>query len=317
MGRVTTNRVFFAADLHGSDRCYRKLLNSAKFYGANTLIIGGDVTGKMVVAFVENPDGTFACEWVGKKRMKRGEVEEFERAYLDSGLYTCRLAPAEMADLEANPDHQYPLFNRLMRERLLRWITLAEDRLTPQGVKLYVIPGNDDRYEVDEDMKHHDTFVYCEGDVVDIGGYEIASCGYTNPTPWNTPRELPDEELGKKLEKVVAGVSRMDRAVFNFHCPPRDTPIDVAPKLTKDFKIVQQAGTVDTQHVGSAAVRELIERHQPLLGLHGHIHESRGSARIGRTLCLNPGSEYNQGILQGLIVDLEDGHVARHQFIVG
>ncbi len=293
------------------------MLNSAKFYGANTLIIGGDVTGKMVVTFVRNPDGTFSSDWLQKKRMKPAEVEEYEKTYLDSGLYTCRVTPEEMAELEAKPELQYPVFNRLMRERLGHWIDLAEERLRPQGVKLYVIPGNDDRFEVDAEMRNHDMFVYCEGKVVDIGGYEIASCGFTNPTPWHTPREVPDEELGKKLEKVVSGVSRMDRAIFNFHCPPRNTPIDVAPKLTNDFRIVQQAGTVDMQHVGSDAVRKVLLENQPMLGLHGHIHESRGSALVGKTLCLNPGSEYNQGVLQGILVDLEDGRVARHQFVVG
>lgn len=314
---MVDNRIFFAADLHGSERCYRKMLNAAKFYGANTLIIGGDVTGKMVVPFVENGDGTYHSEWLGKKRMKPAEVEGYEKAFLDSGLYSCRVTGQEMTDLEAKPELQRPVFDRLMRERLNRWIELAEERLRPQGVKLYVIPGNDDRFEVDADMRNHDWFVYCEGDVVDLGGYEVASCGYTNPTPWHTPREVPDGELGKMLEKVVGGVSRMDRAIFNFHCPPVDTPIDVAPKLTQDLRIVQRAGTVDTQHVGSAAIREVVARHQPMLGLHGHIHESRGEALVGKTLCLNPGSEYNQGVLQGLIVDLEAGRVARHQFIVG
>ncbi len=314
---MADHRIFFVADLHGSDRCYRKLLNSAKFYGATTLIIGGDVTGKMVVPFVQNPDGTFTSDWLEKRRMKAGEVEEYERAYRDSGLYTCRLTPGEMRELEAKPELQYPLFNRLMRERLATWIALAEDRLRPQGVKLYVIPGNDDRFEVDADMRNHDMFVYCEGDVVDVGGYEVASCGFTNPTPWHTPREVPDEALREKLEKVVAKVSRMDRAIFNFHCPPRDTPIDVAPRLTNDFRIVQQAGTVDTMHVGSDSVRKTLLESQPLLGLHGHIHESRGSAMMGRTLCLNPGSEYNQGVLLGVLVDLHEGQVSRHQFIVG
>ena len=47
-------------------------------------------------------------------------------------------------------------------------------------------------------------------------------------------------------------------------------------------------------HAGSTAVRASIEKHQPLVGLHGHIHESKGFVTLGRTLCLNPGSEYGK-----------------------
>ena len=310
-------RIFYTADLHGSDRCFRKMLNAATFYKADVLIIGGDVTGKMVVPFVRNPDGTFRSEWLEKKRMKVREVEEYENNFLNSGLYTCRISPEEMAELEANPQRQYPLFNRLMQERLRSWIGLAEQRLRPLNRKIHVIPGNDDRFEVDAEMKTSETFVYCEGELVDIGGYEVASCGFTNPTPWNTPREVPDEVLGKKLEGIVSKISRPERAIFNFHCPPSGTPIDLAPQLTKDMRIKQRAGTVSMMHVGSDAVRAIHERHQPLLGLHGHIHESRGEAMVGSTLCLNPGSEYNQGVLQGVLVDLEEGRIARHQFTVG
>jgi Icc-related predicted phosphoesterase len=57
--------------------------------------------------------------------------------------------------------------------------------------------------------------------------------------------------------------------------------------------------------VGSKAVRRAIETYQPILSLHGHIHESRGVATIGRTVCINPGSEYPDGVLRGAIVDFD------------
>jgi len=310
-------RIFYVADIHGSERCYRKLLNAAKFYDAQVLMIGGDLTGKMVVPFVENPDGTYRSDWLEKKRMRPAEVAEHEKNLADGGLYTVRVTPREMEDLQGDPKRVYDLFNAQMRGRLRAWLALADERLRPQRLKLHVIPGNDDRFEIDDEVRQSETVVYCEGRVVDIGGYEVASCGFTNPTPWKTPRELPEEELRKKLDAATRGIGHPDRVLFNFHCPPVGTAIDVAPLLTPDLKIVARAGSVATQHVGSTAVRALLEERQPLLGLHGHIHESRGEDHVGRTTVLNPGSEYNQGVLHGVLVDLEDGRLVRSQFTLG
>jgi uncharacterized protein len=69
--------------------------------------------------------------------------------------------------------------------------------------------------------------------------------------------------------------------------------------------------------VGSTAVRQIIEEVQPLLALHGHIHESRGATRIGRTVAINSGSEYNTGRIHGAVVRFDDEHVIGHQFVIG
>jgi uncharacterized protein len=314
---MTRRRLLYAADLHGSDRCFRKILNSAKFYGAQDLLIGGDLTGKVVVPFIETPNGTFSSKWLGKEGMTAREVEEAEGHLTNAGLYPCRVSPAEMAELEAKPERVYELFNQLMRERLVVWLRLADERLKPLGVRLYVIPGNDDRLEMDSVMKQAEQVVYCESEVIDLSGHELVSCGWTNITPWHTTRELPEEALEQKLEALAAQITRPQRAIVNFHCPPTETKLDLAPLLTKDFKYVGKGGAIQVQHVGSSAVRHVIERHQPLLGLHGHIHESRGEEMIGRTLCLNPGSEYGEGILDAVIVQLDDEKVAGHQFTTG
>jgi Icc-related predicted phosphoesterase len=100
-------------------------------------------------------------------------------------------------------------------------------------------------------------------------------------------------------------------AVFNVHCPPSDTHLDQAPLLDDDLRPVVDASGIRTTSVGSTSVREAIERHQPVLGLHGHVHESPGASKLGASLCLNPGSEYGDGILRGAIVDLETGHGLR------
>jgi uncharacterized protein len=310
-------RLFYAADLHGSDVCFRKMLNAAEFYHVDALIIGGDLTGKVVVPFIENPDGTFRSKWVARDRITPAETERIEKNLTNSGLYPCHVTPAEMGELESKPERVYALFNRLMQERLQAWLKLADERLGKIGRTLYVIPGNDDRLEMDAVMKSGERLVYCESEVVDLDGLELASCGWTNPTPWHTTRELPESALAEKLDRVVAKVQRMDRAIFNFHCPPNGTALDLAPLLTKDFKYVAKGGAIQSQHVGSDAVRSLIERHQPLLALHGHIHESRAAESVGRTLCLNPGSEYGEGILDGAIVRLDGARLVGHQFTTG
>jgi hypothetical protein len=69
--------------------------------------------------------------------------------------------------------------------------------------------------------------------------------------------------------------------------------------------------------VGSKAVRAAIEKYQPLVGLHGHIHESRSAQKIGRTTCINPGSEYGEGILRGCLVTFAEGVIEGFQMTSG
>jgi Icc-related predicted phosphoesterase len=63
--------------------------------------------------------------------------------------------------------------------------------------------------------------------------------------------------------------------------------------------------------VGSHGVRRAIETFKPVLGVHGHIHESGGERRIASTLCVNAGSEANHGVLRGYLVDLSENGVER------
>ena len=111
----------------------------------------------------------------------------------------------------------------------------------------------------------------------------------------------------------MRSVTNPGNVVAVLHAPPYGSGIDAAPALAKNFKLKKG----ETMPVGSTAVRDFIERSQPLLGLHGHVHEGRGTATIGRTLCINPGSEYTEGILNGTIVELDDGRVVSHQLVAG
>src|SRR5207237_3500146 len=98
---------------------------------------------------------------------------------------------------------------------------------------------------------------------------------------------------------------------------PYGTELDEAPAIDSEFRVQHTGGQAQLASVGSTAVRDFVLERQPLLGLHGHVHESRGAVVLGRTLCLNPGSEYSEGVLAGALVTLADGRVASHQFVTG
>ena len=140
------------------------------------------------------------------------------------------------------------------------------------------------------------------GKVLDIpGGLRLMSYGWSNETPWKTPREVPEEELYRRLDGLAEQVDDARRAVFMIHVPPHDSGLDTAPILDENLRPTVSAGDVLRGPVGSTAVRRLIEERQPVLSVHGHVHESGGERKIGRTVCVNPGSEANHGILRGYL----------------
>jgi Icc-related predicted phosphoesterase len=311
-------KLFYATDVHGSDRCFTKFVNAAAFYGADAILLGGDLTGKAIVPLVRE-DGVHRGVFLGEDVGAEGEaLVELEKKIANAGYYSFRCDSDEEEALRADAAAREALFLRLMRERLERWVALAEERLRPQGVPCYVNSGNDDPREIDDVLEASDWVQFLEGRVVTLpDGTEVASCGYANRTPWDCPRDVDEDELARRLEAVIAGVADPERAVFNFHCPPYDTGIDAGPKLDENLRMTSGAGGAEMQPVGSTACRAAIERYQPLLGLHGHLHESRGVHKLGRTTCLNPGSEYNEGILRGALVELRKGKLRSHQFTAG
>jgi len=145
--------------------------------------------------------------------------------------------------------------------------------------------------------------------------YQMLSCSWTPITPWDSPRECTDDELLAKLRAVASGLEPGLPMIFNLHSPPLKTGLDDAPEVSFDLKVKSVGGYPKLTAVGSRAVRKLIEDWQPLLALHGHIHESRGRARIGRTVCVNPGSSYSLGTLDGCIVKLRANTEPRIQLV--
>jgi Icc-related predicted phosphoesterase len=298
-------KVFYASDIHGADVVWRKFLNAAKFYDADVLIMGGDVTGKAVVPVVRRGDGFVARQVAGDRVVTRDELPGQESSIRDMGFYPAVMSEEEVEATYADDTAVRKLFHRLMAESIERWLKLAHERLSGTGVRLYLMMGNDDPPHLRDVIAASSVAVDPEEKVIDLGeGLQMASCGWSNPTPWNSPRELSEDELEETLEKSIADLDDPVHSVFNFHVPPFGTQIDRAPVLDATLKPVVKGGAVMMESVGSRAVRGAIERHQPALALHGHIHESRGAVKIGTTVCINPGSEYHDGVLQGALVEL-------------
>ncbi|MGQ9642027.1 MAG: metallophosphoesterase family protein [Candidatus Bathycorpusculaceae bacterium] len=313
-------RIFFTSDIHGSEYCFKKFLNAAKFYNADVLILGGDIAGKMIVPVLKFDDGTFRARVMGRERTAKGEDEQNKLlGFIHSmGFYPYVVTPREMEELK-DPEKLDALFREVVTETVKRWMKLACERLKGSRIKCFIQPGNDDPPEIAEILSQCDCVVNPEDKVLYIdGSHEMISLGYANLTPWKCPRDLSEEMLEEKIERMAAKVNKMSSCLFNFHCPPYNTELDLAPELDENLTVVMKAGKPNIIHVGSIAVRKSIEKHQPLLGLHGHIHESRGVYRLGKTVCFNPGSEYTEGILRGVIIQLkENGGLAGYQLTSG
>jgi Icc-related predicted phosphoesterase len=317
---VTTSRVFFITDVHGSTRCFKKFLNAAKFYSANVLVLGGDITGKLLVPIIEQGDGSYRCTYEGGELWLKNktEVDGIVAKSNDSGYYTQLMTKKEYAETAADPNKVKAAFVKAMVDRVGEWVRLAEERLARTGVSCYISPGNDDTFDIDPVLTSSSYVVNPEGRVVSIDGdHEMITLGYTNHTPWNSPREVDEEELSKMIEGMAANLKSPKSAIFNIHIPPIDTLIDKAPMVSDNLKVVVKGNQVQMISAGSSACRKAIETHQPLLGIHGHIHESKGIVKIGRTLCANPGSEYGEGILRGFLAQLEGDRIKSYLLTSG
>lgn len=318
-------RVFYATDVHGSERTWRKFLNAAAFYDADTLVMGGDVMGKLTIPIIRGPGGTSRATIHGRVETYEtdADIARARERIAALGFYDTLMDEDEYQATRQDPGAIDDLWKRLATERLERWIAMAEDRLGPIGVRCYVSGGNDDLTEVMATLPATGTrsFVGCEGRVVALDDrHAMISLPYVNPTPWNTPREASEERLAEMIDETVGGLGDLRHAIFNFHAPPIDSTLDTCPKLdptTDPPSQIVRGGQPVLYGAGSSAVRAAIERHQPLLGLHGHIHESQSAARIRQTLCINPGSEYGEGVLRGCLITLADGQVKSYQMTAG
>jgi uncharacterized protein len=308
-------RIFYAADIHGSDTCWRKFLKAGDFYDVDVIVLGGDLTGKAMVAVVRDAAGTWRARFLGRVAEARDadELDQLEAQIRFNGFYPYRCDPDELAALDTDGAARQARFDEVMRADVQRWMDLAAERLAGSQVRCLVMPGNDDGHYV-ADVLARSAVGNAEEQLIDVRGVQFLSLGYSNVTPWHTDRELSEEQLNEKIERLVKELDPAAPAVFNLHVPPYDTRIDDAPELDSSLRLVGGA-SARMVPVGSQAVRDALQASQPVLSLHGHIHESRGVARLGRTTAINPGSEYNAGVLRGVIVTLTAEKVASHQFV--
>lgn len=297
---------FYASDIHGSDMLWRKFINAARFYGAEVLIMGGDIAGKAVIPIVRRGTLFYAPGFASERAFTEEELPLLERRIRDIGQYPHHMNEEDLAALEQNQGAVETLFLQVMRETLERWLHFAEERLRGTKTRLYIMLGNDDEPALRELLAKSAVAIDCEDCTVELGeGFQMLSCGFASPTPWHSPREMTEEDLQRHLEELTGLLQNPARSVFNLHVPPIRTPLDTAPVVDENLRPVIQGGSVLMGPAGSQAVRSVIERYQPLLALHGHIHESRGTVKLGKTVCINPGSAYGEGILHGALFELD------------
>jgi Icc-related predicted phosphoesterase len=323
---VKPTRVFFASDIHGSDATFRKFVNAARFYGADTLVFGGDLMGKALVPIVEQAGGGHMAELQGitHRADDPDSLRALQKKVQDTGSYWEVMGPDRYESLAEDEFELVRLFQRLASERLRAWVAFAEERLGDSPIRCYLTGGNDDDPDVLsvlDDAASTDHVVASEHRVVELDAeHTMITIGYSTPTPWNTQREATEEEIAAAIEDSMAAVPDPSRCVFNVHVPPIGSGLDRCVKIdtsTDPPTPVMVGGRPEYTRGGSQAVLDAIRAYQPAVGLHGHIHESPGRIRYGRTKCFNPGSEYGQGILNGVLLSLKRGEITSYQHTVG
>lgn len=311
-------KLFFASDVHGSEICWKKFINAGMFYGADVLILGGDMTGKAIVPLIHQGGNAYRVTLMEQESLLEGEdaVEHMVQRIREKGYYPYVTNPDEIQAIRATPGRSDELFVEQVVKTVERWMAYADEKLNGTGISCYVCPGNDDMFELDELFVESEQVHLVEGEVTLLDDHhEMISTGWSNPTPWDTYREEDEDALRQRVERMIRQVQDVSNSVFNLHAPPYGSGLDEAPELTDDMRVAYAGQSLEP--VGSQAVADVVAECQPLLGLFGHIHEGKGAHRIGRTLCINPGSAYEEGILQGTLVQLRRRKVANYILTTG
>lgn len=318
MKELHVTKIFFATDIHGSDICWNKFLNAGKFYEADQLILGGDMTGKAVVPFIHQGGQNYRVTLLEQvfDITNEAELTDMKKRVRSRGYYPYMTNPDEIAELEKDPERVSKIFLQEVLKVVQEWMEIADRKLAGTGMKVYCCPGNDDMDEVDDILMESRTVIHAEGRVTTLAsGHEMIASGWSNKTPWDTHREEDEDQLKIRYEAMTSQLKNPHSAIFNIHVPPYKSNLDEAPELDENLR-PKMAGQA-LKAVGSTALREAIEKVQPLLGLHGHIHEGRGVSHIGKTLCINPGSMYEQGTLLGALINLGKNKVEDYVLTTG
>lgn len=309
--------IFFATDVHGSEICWKKFINAGKFYKADILVLGGDMTGKAIVPFIKDSKDLYKVNFLEEEMLLDEEAKErMIKNISDRGYYPIEMTDERFEELSADHEKVEKIFVDEVLKMAERWVNFADERLAGTGIKCFVCPGNDDMFEIDEVLAASKTITMAEGQILDLDGhYNMLSSGWSNPTPWDTHRECSEEKLAEKIEAMASQISDMSRCVFNLHAPPFGSGLDEAPELDENLR-PKYAGR-SLIPVGSTAVRDLIVKYQPVLALTGHIHEGRGIKRMKNTFVVNPGSSYEQSTLLGAIIEMDKKGVKKYVLTSG
>ncbi|MEM4090033.1 MAG: metallophosphoesterase [Thermoplasmatales archaeon] len=316
------SRILFASDIHASGVTFSKFLSAFRFYKADFLIFGGDITGKAVVPVFKDGSQLYKATFLNENfEVDETHLETLLSRIGNVGYYGYVTDKNDWEELMHNPQKIEKLAIDLQVSRLQSWLDLIQEKLPEMRNKgkIFIMPGNDDTYEIDNVLNNSEFVINPADKVLNLDGeHEMLGIGNANMTPWKCHRDISEEEMSRKIEGLASRITSMEKSIFLIHVPPYGTAIDVGPKLDENFRPVNSPmGGIVTIPVGSTAVRAAIEKYQPMLGLHGHIHESRGAVKIGRTLCINAGSEYSEGILRAVIIDISGEKVKDYIFISG
>ena len=311
-------KIFFATDVHGSEICWKKFINASKFYETDVLILGGDMTGKAIVPIIDQGGGKYKVTLLEQETTleSKEEVDKMVATIKDRGYYPYLTNPEEVNEILATTGRSDELFLKEAVKTMQHWMEYADARLGVSGIRCFVCPGNYDMFEIDEVIKQSKHVDLVEGKVIQLDeNHEMINAGWSTPTPWNTTREDSEDQLRHRIQVMIDQLKNVKNSVFNLHNPPYGSGLDEAPELTKDLRPAYAGRSLVP--VGSHAVLELIEKYEPLLTLHGHIHEGKGTRKFKRTLCINPGSMYEQGMLHGAVVELKPNKVGNYILTTG
>jgi hypothetical protein len=311
-------KIFFATDVHGSEICWKKFINASKFYETDVLILGGDMTGKAIIPIVAQGSGKYKVTLLDQETIleSQDEVDHMVVTIQNRGYYPYVTAPDEVQDISANQGRSDELFLQEALKTMHRWLDYADAKLEGTSLRCFVCPGNDDMFEVDDVIKQSKHVELVEGKVIQLDEHhEMINAGWSTPTPWHTPREESEDQLRHRIQLMIDQLKDVRNSVFNLHNPPYGSGLDEAPELTKDMRPAYAGRSLVP--VGSHAVLELIDKYEPLLTLHGHIHEGKGTRKYRNTLCINPGSMYEQGMLHGAVIELKPNKVGNYVLTTG
>ena len=311
-------KILFVCDIHGSNIIFNKLLSTVSENNIDVLIISGDLSGKDIRPIIEN-DNEFTVEFNGELHIySNEEICEFEKMNSGLGHYFFYTTKEILEKFKKTPTEILEILDRKILERIETWIQQIIKQIDLKTTSIVISPGNDDIFEINTLIENYrDKGIY-SGLInpIEIGEFRIITLDYSNPTPWQTERELNEKQLEILINSKVREIKSFKKTIFNFHCPPYKTKLDIAPEIDKNLRFVVNPGGINKTHIGSKAVLNSILKYQPVLSLHGHVHESPGFDYIGNTLALNPGSEYEKGILNAYIIELEnDGNINNYYLI--